>query len=144
MLQKIHHLFVNGTSKLTDLSFLLLRLILAYGFFHPALMKLKNIKSTSEWFESMGYPFPYFNAFLSGVTEMVGVILLILGLGTRFIALPLQIIMLVAIFTLHFDKGFNAGDNGYEIPLYYLLMLLVLMAQGAGKYSLDYLFKTRN
>ena len=45
--------------------------------------------------------------------------------------------MLVAIFTVHSGNGFEAGNNGYEIPLYYILMNLILIAFGAGKYSLD-------
>jgi putative oxidoreductase len=45
------------------------------------------------------------------------------------------------LFTVHLSNGFAAGDNGYEIPLYYLLMLFALMVYGSGRYSLDYLLE---
>jgi putative oxidoreductase len=47
--------------------------------------------------------------------------------------------MLVAIKTVHWENGFAAGDNGYEIPLYYMIMLLSLLFTGAGRISVDYL-----
>jgi putative oxidoreductase len=46
--------------------------------------------------------------------------------------------MVVAIFTTHISNGFAAGDNGFEIPLYYILMLFALVVYGSGKYSLDH------
>jgi putative oxidoreductase len=46
--------------------------------------------------------------------------------------------MLIAIFTVHIGNGFDAGDNGFEIPLYYILMLLTLITFGAGKFSIDH------
>ncbi len=52
-------------------------------------------------------------------------------------------VMLVAIFTVHIGNGFAAGDNGFEIPFYYLLMLFSLMAFGAGKYSIDHILKKK-
>ncbi|GAA3953427.1 DoxX family membrane protein [Chitinophaga oryziterrae] len=80
---------------------------------------------------------PAFSAYFVAFTEATGVIFLILGLGTRIIAIPLMITMLVAIRTIHWANGFEAGNNGFEIPLYYLLMLLVLLIYGAGRFSLD-------
>jgi len=126
-----------------DLSLLLLRLILAYGFYMPATLKWGNMSGIVEWYDGMGIPLPVLSAYLSGLTEMAGVILLPLGLATRFISIPMMFTMVVAIITVHWGNGFNAGDNGFEIPVYYMLMLFVLLVQGAGKYSLDHLFIKR-
>ena len=115
--------------------------MLAYGFYTPAMMKLKDVDAIGGWFESMGYPLPYVNAYMATATEGLGVILLILGLGTRIIAVPLMVTMLVAIFTVHYANGFAAGDNGYEIPLYYLLMLFTLFVIGPGRISVDHLIR---
>ena len=130
-------------SGLKDIPLLLIRLVLAFGFWTPAIMKWGNINGIAEWFGSLGIPFPTLNAYLAASTEMAGVILLTLGLATRFISIPLIITMLVAIFTVHMGNGFEAGNNGFEIPLYYILMLLVLMTNGAGKISLDHLLAKR-
>ena len=47
------------------------------------------------------------------------------------------VIMIVAIVTVHLGNGFSAGDNGYEIPLYYMIFLLTFVSHGAGRFSLD-------
>ena len=138
-MKKMYENFANGVKKLSDLPLLFLRLILAYGFYQPAMNKLKDFDSVAQWFDSMNYPLPMLSAYLAGITEFLGFILLILGLGTRIISIPLMIVMIVAILTVHWSNGFAAGDNGFEIPLYYFLMLLTLMVFGAGRISIDYL-----
>lgn len=123
---------------------LLLRLALAYGFYSPALMKWKNIHEIAEWFSQIGIPAPAVNAYLAAIVEAAGVVFLTLGLGVRVIAVPLMVTMFVAIKTVHWANGFDAGNNGYEIPLYYLLMLLTLFMYGGGKLSLDHLIQKNN
>ncbi|CAA6814719.1 MAG: Probable integral membrane protein NMA0226 [uncultured Sulfurovum sp.] len=118
---------------------LIARLIVAYGFYEPAMNKWKDIDSVAQWFGSMGIPLPTLNAYLSASTELLGVILLTLGLFTRLISIPLMVIMVVAIVTVHLAHGFSAGDNGFEIPLYYMMFLFIFTSHGAGKFSLDYL-----
>jgi putative oxidoreductase len=124
--------------KLQSVSLLFLRLILAYGFYEPAKMKWSDISSVAEWFGSMGFPLPTLQAYLAASTEALGVLLLTLGLATRLISIPLMVVMIVAITTVHLPHGFSSGDNGFEIPLYYMLMLFVLVTHGAGKYSVDH------
>jgi len=130
--------------KLQSISLLMVRLILAYGFYEPAKMKWSDIGSVAEWFGSMGYPLPTLQAYMAATTEASGVVLLMLGLFTRLISIPLMVVMAVAIVTVHLPNGFESGNNGFEIPLYYIIMLFVLMTHGAGKFSLDrLLFKNK-
>ena len=136
--------YVEGAGKLRDIPLLLFRLILAIGFYEPAMMKVKNLSAVAEWFGSMNYPLPMVSASISMITELSGVILLILGLGSRLIALPMMFIMVIATFTVHISNGFPAGDNGFEIPLYYFLMLFAVVVYGSGKYSVDYLIAKRS
>ena len=126
-----------------DFALLGLRLALAYGFYGPAMMKWDDISAVAAWFGSMGMPLPTLNAYMSASTEMAGVVLLTLGLATRFISIPLMVVMLVAIFMVHLPNGFGSGNNGFEIPLYYLLMLFVLLTTGGGKFSLDALINKK-
>ena len=120
-----------------SLALLFARLAIAYGFYEPAMMKFKDIGSVAEWFGSMGIPFPTLNAYMAASTEVLGVVLLTLGLLTRAISIPLIVIMIVAIVTVHLPNGFSAGNNGFEIPFYYMLFLLTFVSHGAGKFSLD-------
>jgi len=126
------------TNVFQSISLLFLRLILAYGFYTPAMNKWSDIDAIASWFEnSLQLPFPMLNAYMAAGTEAAGVVLLTLGLATRFISAGLMVVMLVAITTVHLSNGFSAGDNGFEIPLYFFLMLFVLLSHGAGKLSLD-------
>lgn len=118
-------------------SMLFARLAVAYGFYEPALMKWKDIQGIADWFASMGFPLPLLNAYAAASVEALGVVLLTLGLFTRAISLPLIIVMVVAITTVHLPNGFSAGDNGFEIPLYYMIFLFIFFTRGAGAFSID-------
>lgn len=98
-------------NKIQSISLLLTRLILAYGFYEPAKMKWSSIEDVASWFADLGIPLPTLNAYMSASFEMLGVILLALGLFTRWISIPLMFIMLVAIKTAHWENGFEAGNN---------------------------------
>lgn len=137
--QRLVAILNNGQS----VALLFLRLILAYGFWETGKTKWEDINSVAEWFESIGIIAPKLNAYLAATTEVAGAFLLILGLGTRLISIPLIITMIVAIKTVHWENGFSAGENGYEIPLYFMLMLIVLLTFGAGKLSADHFIKKK-
>lgn len=151
-------------SKTDDISLLLLRIILVYTFYGPATAKFSNIEATAGFFAYLKIPLPLLNAYLAAGTELLGAVLLALGLFTRFISIPLLFVMIVAIATVHGANGFHVimpGDaytwenpyingeavkgtvvvlqNGYEMVLYYMAMLMVLMSKGAGRLSLDHL-----
>ena len=138
-IRNLYQKYINLVGNLKSLPLLLLRLTLAYGFFGPAKMKLSNIQGIADWFDGMGYPLPLFNAYMAAFTESLGVLLLLLGLGIRIISIPLMFVMVVAIATVHLGHGFDSGDNGFEIPLYYMLMLFTLLVYGGGKWSVDHL-----
>ena len=139
MLKNIYPFTKNILSNGQSLSLFLARLAVAYGFYDPAMQKWSDINSVATWFGSIGIPFPTLNAYMAASTELIGVVLLALGLFTRLISIPLMVIMVVAITTVHLVNGFSAGDNGFEIPLYYMMFLAIFASFGAGKLSLDYL-----
>lgn len=139
MLNGIYHSTRDLLSKGEDIALLFARLTIAYGFYTPAMQKWSDISSVASWFGTLGIPLPTLNAYLAASTELMGVVLLTLGLFTRLISLPLIVVMVVAILTVHLGHGFSAGDNGFEIPLYYMLFLAIFASFGAGKFSLDHL-----
>ena len=161
----IKELYLKVTDKLdlgSDASMLFLRLMVAYTFYAPALSKLNDVGAIAGWFEGLGIPFPLLNAYMATGTEVLGVILLTLGLFTRFISIALIGVLSVAILTVHGVNGFHLLDesirfsdayvngemikasligfnDGYELVLYYMLMLFALVTKGAGRLSLDFL-----
>ncbi|MBT3802109.1 MAG: DoxX family protein [Bacteroidetes bacterium] len=143
-MKTIYDNLIKKIENLKDLPLLAMRIILAIGFYKPAMMKLKDIDAIAQWFESMHYILPKFNPYLATFTETLGVGLLILGLGVRFISVPLLVTMLVAIATVHWGNGFEARNNGSEIPIYYMLMLITLFINGGGKLSLDHIIARKS
>ena len=119
------------------LVFLVIRLLLAYGFAKPALLKINNLPETANWFMEIHIPLPKLVAYLVSGIEVIGIVLLVLGLFTRYISVLLSFVMMGAIIFVHATNGFSVANNGIEIPLYYLLFLMLLASFGAGKYSLD-------
>jgi len=67
----------------------------------------------------------------------------VVGLGTRFTAATLIILDIVAWASVHAGNGYNVCDNGYKLPLIYLMMLIPLLLSGPGKASLDALIRQR-
>jgi putative oxidoreductase len=103
----IHHL--NGISGLAPL---LLRLIVAPVLIQAGWNKFSSFDSTVSWFGNsdwgLGLPMPALLVALTIGAELVGGVLLLLGLLTRLVAIPLMITMLVAIFTVHLPYGWPA------------------------------------
>ena len=120
-------------------SILFVRAVLAYGFYEPALTKWRNFDTTVEWFNSLGIPFASVATLVTASVEIMGVVFLSLGLFTRLITIPLMFVMMIATITVHLSHGFSVANNGFEIPLYYFMFLLLLASHGAGKFSLDFL-----
>lgn len=137
MLTKIYNELGGLLNNLQSFFLLLARLVLAYGFYEPALMKWNDVNSVAAWFSTLGIPFSTLSAYLASTAELLGVVLLAIGLFTRIVSIPLIIVMIVAIFTVHIGNGFSVANNGFEIPLYYLLFLGLLSSFGAGRFSID-------
>ena len=83
---------VNGPK-----STLLLRLMAGGVFFWEGILKFVYANQGVGRFTKLGMPFPEFTANFVGSLEIVGGLMLILGLGTRFIAIPFVIEMIVAV-----------------------------------------------
>lgn len=125
---------------LTDASLLMTRLVfgLSMAFAHG-----QGKVPPSEGFvgavEGMGFPAPAFFAWAAGLSEYAGGILIALGLMTRVSGLFLLQTMLVAVFVMHLDDPFKKMEMG----LLYATVSLMLVATGAGRFSLDRLIGDR-
>ena len=117
---------------------LLLRLFVGYFFFETGWGKIHNLDAFTERFVEWGIPMPAFNAALSAYTEVIGGLLIMAGLATRLISIPLIINMVVAVVTVKMKKVEGLDDFAeLDEPLYALAFLVLLFA-GPGKVSLDY------
>ena len=96
-----------------------------------------GLEGTGGWMESIGLSPGVVMAGLAGGIELIGGLLLIIGLLVRPAAFALAITMLVAIFTVHLNNGLFMNNNGYEFGLALLLINLALIFRGAGSHSID-------
>lgn len=118
---------------------LLVRLFVGYFFFETGLGKVGNLGAMAERFAEWGIPAPAFNAALSGYTELLGGALIMLGLATRLVSIPMFINMAVATIAVKMKKVAGLSDFvELDEPLY-ALSFLWLFFVGPGKASLDHL-----
>ena len=95
-------------------------------------------------------PFSFFLGWATILIEVIGGLLILLGAFVPLASLPMIVVLLVAIFTVHLPNGFSSikllaydasgahfGQPGYETDLLYLAALLALCFGGAGPFSLD-------
>ncbi|MDX1734603.1 MAG: DoxX family protein [Halioglobus sp.] len=108
----IHNAIFRPLGHLDGLAPLALRVYLFFPFLMAGEQKIKGMQNTIDWFGNpdwgLGLPAPELLAPLAAYTEYIGAWLLLLGLATRWIAIPLMVTMLVAIFAVHWDQGWAA------------------------------------
>jgi uncharacterized membrane protein YphA (DoxX/SURF4 family) len=159
---------------------LAIRLYLFFPFWMAGTQKIRDMQNTIDWFGNsdwgLGLPFPWLLAHLAAYAEAIGAVLLLLGLATRWVSVPLIVTMIVATFSVHWrngwatiadstapevaqrlgaareilrehghygwlteEGGFVILNNGIEFAVTYLIMLLVLLFTGGGRFvSLDW------
>jgi putative oxidoreductase len=120
-----------------------LRVYWGWSFAQTGWGKLMHVERTAEFFASLNLPAPKLNAIAAGSTECAGGVLLALGLFARPAALPLVFTMIVAYVTADREAVqaiFSDTDKFTgAAPFLFLLVALLVLAFGPGKWSLDHL-----
>ena len=128
-----------------------LRLIVGYGFMEHGFAKLlRGPEDFAGLLQALGTPEPHFFAWLTIATEIVGGFCVLLGVLVPLVSIPMAIVLLVAIFTVHLPNGFSSiklqsvtptgahfGQPGYETDLLYLACLATLVLGGSGPFAVD-------
>lgn len=134
-------------------SIILLRLMAGGVFFWEGLLKFVYTNQGVGRFTKLGIPFPNETAIFIGILEIAGGLLLLSGLGTRLIAIPFVVEMIVAILTTKISLYLGTSPLPlppalpkvgiwavlHEIRSDYaqILTTLFLLINGPGKWSLD-------
>lgn len=124
--------------EMADAAALLLRVSMALMFFAHAWLKIAvyTPAGAAKYFESLGVP--GFFAYLTMAAEIGGGALLLLGIGTRWVAIALVPLILGTIVLAHGKNGwlFSNKDGGWEYPAFWAVGLVVLALLGDGAAAL--------
>ncbi|MBI4625339.1 MAG: DoxX family protein [Verrucomicrobia bacterium] len=138
---KLEGLLVTLGGWLQPVLLLVIRGWWGWSFFLTGKGKLLNLEKTTGFFTELGLPLPKLNAILAGSTECFGGLLLLVGLGSRLVSVPLIFTMLVAYATADreaLQAVFSDPDKFTgAAPFLFLLACLIVFAFGPGKLSLD-------
>ena len=96
-----------------------------------------SIQATIDGMTKLGWQMPVFWAYYIGVLEVIGGALIVLGFLTRPIAALFVGFMFVATFFVHLRFGYFWTSRGAEMPLLLLMISIVVLMRGGGRYSLD-------
>ncbi len=130
---------------------LFIRLIIGYGFMAHGWAKLsRDLAGFEKLLQQIGVPLPHFTSWVVPFVELFGGLAIIVGAFVTIVSIPLIIVMLVAMFSIHIKYDFSSintigltaagpafGPPGYEVNLLYIAGLLSLMLGGAGIFSFD-------
>ena len=138
---KLYRLYVKLISTLQSPFLLIIRLYWGWQFFLTGKGKLMNLDRTAGFFANLHIPMPKLNAVLAGSTECFGGLLLLLGLGSRIVTVPLIFTMIIAYLTADSDKVQNIFSNPDAFvsaaPFQFMLTALIVWIFGPGLFSLD-------
>ena len=132
-----------------------LRLIVGFGFMQHGFAKLnRGPGHFAAILQALGTPAPHLMAWISILTELFGGLAIFLGAFITLASIPMAILLIIAIITVHLRFGFSSikllavtaagpqlGPPGYETNLLYLACLAALVLGGAGPFSIDGLIK---
>lgn len=152
-------IFYKLPSRLNNASLapLPLRLIVGYGFVAHGFAKLsRGLDAFPALLQALGMPVPYLLGWLTIFVEIVGGFAVLAGAFVPLVSIPMAIILLVAVFTVHLQYGFSSiklqaitpsgahfGQPGFETDLLYLACLAALVIGGSGVFSVDGLLARR-
>lgn len=122
-----------------------LRLIVGFGFMQHGYAKLaRGPEDFINILHAIGAPGAFLLGWATILVEIIGGFLILIGAFVPLAAIPMAIVLLVAILTVHLLKlqsfdaaGAHFGQPGYETDLLYLAALIALCLGGAGPLSVD-------
>jgi putative oxidoreductase len=131
------------------------RLILGFGFMAHGFAKLeRGPDAFVNVLHALNVPAPHLMAWVTILIEVFGGLAILSGAFVRWISLPMIVVLLTAIFTVHLPFGFSSikleavtaagpqfGPPGYECDLLYLACIATLLLNGSGPFSLDNVLK---
>jgi putative oxidoreductase len=145
--ERLYGWLIRTASSLQSPLLLLVRMYWGWQFAQTGWGKLHDLEKVTQFFTSLGIPAPALNAYFVTGLELAGGILLLVGLGSRLIALLLAADMVVAYFTADREALFmvfsDPGKFYAAAPYTFLFASVLILVFGPGRWSLDALLAER-
>ena len=140
---RAYQLWRAVVSRLQSPLLLGLRLYWGWQFFLTGKGKLLHLDQTAGHFAGWHIPFPHLNAILAGTTECFGGLLLLLGLFSRLVTVPLIFTMVIAYVTAESEalKSLWSDPDKFvsAAPFLFMLACIIVLVFGPGVFSVDWL-----
>jgi putative oxidoreductase len=140
-LESIYRFWIKAVSHLQSVFLLIIRLYWGWQFFLTGKGKLMDLDKVTAFFTTIHIPHPHLNAIMAGCTECFGGLLLLLGLGSRIITIPLIFTMVIAYITTEQEALgvlFRDPDKFVSAaPFQFMLAAIIVLIFGPGVFSLD-------
>jgi len=133
----LYRFIIKVGSSLPSVFLFYMRLTWGHQFVLAGWDKWTHMENTVQFFTTLGIPQAHFHAHFVAALEMVGGALLIVGLGSRLVAIPLIFLMLAALGTAHLQHVFSPTSLAIQAPYPYLITVLLVFIWGPGRVSLD-------
>ena len=117
---------------------------------------LKGPEAFASILHALNVPAPHLMAWLTILTELLGGFAVLLGTFVPLVSVPMALVLLTAMFSVHWQYGFSSiklvaitpegakfGPPGYECDLLYLACLVALVLLGSGPFSLNGVFSRK-
>lgn len=128
-----------------------LRIIVGYGFMAHGFAKLtRGADAFAATLNGLGVPAPELMAWATILIEVLGGLAVMIGAFVWVASIPMVVVLLVAVFTVHLPYGFSSiklagvtdagpqfGPPGYETALLYVACLIALVLGGSGPLSVE-------
>ena len=141
LVEKYYRRLIRAASSLQSPFLLAVRLYWGWQFMQTGWGKLTDIGKVIGFFTNLGIPAPALNAYFVSALEFGGGALLLMGLGSRLIAVPLVIDMLVAYITADREALFSVFSNPDKFtgaaPYTFLIASIIVLVFGPGRISVD-------
>ena len=141
----------KSQERLTKYAAVPLRVIVGYGFLAHGMAKwAKGPDAFAAILQATHVPAPHAMAWLTIITEVFGGLAILLGAFVTFVSVPMIVLLVVAIVTVHLPYGFSSiklmkivdgraqfGPPGYECDLLYIACIVTLALCGPSPWSVD-------
>ena len=144
---RFYEAIIRAGDSFQSVLLFIMRLYWGFAFYQTGMGKFHNLPQVAQYFQSLNVPFAEATAYLVASLEVGGGLLLMVGLASRLVSIPLIAVLCTAYATAHRAAVLNIFQDPdtfiSQPPFNFLILCLLVFSFGPGKCSIDYLFQSK-